>query len=94
MKIALIISMVTSALLAGIVETNNGMFLELFSYKNSTELVSKVPIFKGKIEKRNCFSTRNGQEWCKVTYSDNGMIIKGYSEKKYLDLIAQAPNNI
>jgi len=92
MKIALIISMVISALLAGIVETNNGMFLELFTYKNSTELVSKVPISKGKIEKKNCYSTRNGQVWCKVTYSDNGMLIKGYSEKKYLDIIAQAPN--
>ena len=92
MKIALIVSMVTSILFAGIVETNNGMFLELFTYKNSTEIVSTVPISKGKIEKKNCYSTRNGQEWCKVTYSDDGMVIKGYSEKKYLDIIAQAPN--
>jgi TolB-like protein len=92
MKIALIMSMVTSALLAGIVETNNGMFLELFTYKNSTEIVSKVPIAKGKIEKKNCYSTRNGQVWCKVTYTREGMVIKGYSEKKYLDIIAQAPN--
>ena len=53
MKIALIISMVTSVLLAEIVETNNGMFLELFTYKNSTEIISKVPISKGKIEKKS-----------------------------------------
>ena len=92
MKIALIISIVTSALTAGIVETNNGMFLELFTYKNSTEIISKVPISKGKIEKKNCYSTRNGQEWCNVTYTDSGMVINGYSEKKYLDIIAQAPN--
>ena len=92
MKIALIISMVTSVLLAEIVETNNGMFLELFTYKNSTEIISKVPISKGKIEKKNCYSTRNGQVWCKVTYTNEGMVIKGYSEKKYLDIIAQAPN--
>ena len=92
MKIALIMSMVTATLLAGIVETNNGMFLELFTYKNSTEIISKVPTAKGKIEKKSCYSTRNGQEWCKVTYTDNGMVIKGYSEKKYLDIIEQAPN--
>ena len=92
MKIALIISVATSALLAGIVETNSGMFLELFTNKNSTEIISKVPTAKGKIEKRNCYSTRNGEEWCKVTYTDNGMVIKGYSERKYLDIIAQAPN--
>ena len=92
MKIALIISMVTSALMAGIVETNNGMFLELFTYKNSNEIVSKVPTAKGKIEKKNCYSTRNGQEWCKVIYTNNGMVINGYSERKYLDIIAMAPN--
>ncbi|MEN8304509.1 MAG: hypothetical protein ABFQ64_10610, partial [Campylobacterota bacterium] len=92
MKIALIVSIVTSTLLAGIVETNKGMFLELFTYKNSTEIVSRVPISKGKIEKKNCYSTRNAEEWCKVTYRDGGMVINGYSEKKYLDIIAQAPN--
>lgn len=92
MKIALITSIVTSALFAGIVETNQGMFLELFTYKNSTEIVSTVSISKGKIEKNNCYSTRNGQEWCKVTYTLDGMLIKGYSERKYLDIIAQAPN--
>ncbi len=92
MKVALILSIVASSLLAGIVETNSGMFLELFTNKNSSEIVSKVPIAKGKIEKKNCYSTRNDEIWCQVTYTHEGMVIKGYSEKKYLDTIARSPN--
>ncbi|MEA3370391.1 MAG: hypothetical protein U9Q40_03555 [Campylobacterota bacterium] len=92
MKIVFTLSMIATVLSAGIIETNDGMFLELFTNKNSTEVLSKVPISKGKIEKRNCYSTRNGEEWCKVTYTDSGLTINGYSERKYLDIIERAPN--
>lgn len=92
MKIVLTLSVIASVLSAGIIETNNGMFLELFTNKGSSEILSKVPISKGKIEKKNCYSTRNGEEWCKVVYTDNGLSINGYSERKYLDIISAAPN--
>jgi len=92
MKTIFTLTIFISVLGAGIIETNNGMFLELFTHKGSSEVLSKVPIAKGKIEKKNCYSTRNNEEWCKVVYSNKGLTINGYSEKKYLDIIAKAPN--
>ena len=93
MRLIFTLSLLVSASFADIVETNQGTFLELFASKNTnSELLATVPVANGKIQKSNCYSTRNSEEWCKVLYTGSGITIKGYSNKEYLDIIEQAPN--
>ncbi len=94
MKFGLLISMITSALVAGIHETHDDTYIDVFSSKKaSSELIATVSTSKGKIERKNCFSTRRGEDWCKIVYTLEGITIKGYSDKKTLDTILAIPNS-
>ncbi|MFA6195132.1 MAG: hypothetical protein WC656_00640 [Sulfurimonas sp.] len=93
MKSALLISILTSVLLAGVVETKEGTFLEIYADDNlQSNIVANVSIDKGKLEKHNCFNTKNDTEWCKITYGYNGLFLKGYADKKSLDAIDSRSN--
>lgn len=93
MKFGLLISVVTTMLLAGIHETGSDTFIDVFSSKDSeSELIATVSTTKGKIERKNCFSTRSGDYWCKMIYTYEGITIEGYSDQKSLDLISSIPN--
>jgi len=93
MKSALLIPMLTSALLAGLVETNEGTFLELYSdYNIQSDIISKVSTEKGRLDRQRCRKTRDESEWCKVTYTLSGISVTGWSDKRSLDTIASKPN--
>lgn len=93
MKSVLLISILTSALLAGALETNKGTFLEIYANDNlQSNIVATVATDKGKLETLNCFNTKNDTEWCKITYEYNGLKLNGYSDKKSLDTIASSLN--
>ncbi len=94
MKIGLLISMVTAALFAGIHETHDDTYIDVFSSKKAgSELIATVSTTKGKIERKRCFSTRRGEEWCKVVYTLESITISGYSDKKSLDTVFAIPNS-
>ncbi len=94
MKFGLLISALTSILLAGIHETGEDTYIDIFSSRTSTsELIATVSTTKGKIEKKNCFSTRSGDDLCKVVYTLDSINIKGYIDKKSLDIISAIPNS-
>ena len=87
------LALLSSVAFAELVETNQGTFLELFASKNpASQLLATVPIANGKIQQSSCYDTRNSETWCKVLYTGGGITIKGYSNKKYLDIMQSAPN--
>ena len=93
MKSALFISILSSALLAGIIENNEGTFLQIFAQKMPrSNVVATVSTTKGKITTKRCFSTPRDGEWCKISYRHDGMTLNGFSDKKSLDTISATPN--
>jgi len=93
MKSALFISILSSALLAGIVETNEGTFLQIFAQKMPrSNVIATVSTTKGKITTKHCFRTSRDGEWCKISYRYDGMTLNGFSDKKSLDTITATPN--
>ena len=55
MKFALSIFILISVLLAGVFETKEGTFLEIYADDNlQSNIVANVSIDKGKLEKHNC----------------------------------------
>jgi len=92
MKKTILISMLSSALFAGVVQNKDGTFLEIFANKNSqSSIISTVSTSKGKIIRKNCSVNRSAEEWCKIIYSYSGMEMRGYSDKKSLDIVAALP---
>ncbi len=93
MKIGLLISMVTTVLLAGIHETHDDTYIDVFSSKKAgSELIATVSTTKGKIERKRCFTNRRSEEWCKIVYTLDSITISGYSDKKSLDTAFAIPN--
>ncbi len=93
MKSALLISILTSALLAGAFETDKGSFLEIYAGDNlQSNVVATVATDKGRLETLNCFNTNNDTEWCKISYEYNGLKLSGYSDKKSLDTVVSRLN--
>lgn len=93
MKHMLLLPLISSALLAGIVETNGGTFLEIYSDKGpQSNIVATVSTFKGRLTKKLCTNTRNDGEWCKVKYTNGEISVSGYVDKKSYDKVNAAPN--
>ena len=92
MRSVLLASLLTSALFAGIHETNDGLFLEIFEkHDPQSNIIAEVSTEKGKIEQLRCRGTRDG-DWCRVRYHNDGMVLQGWSDKHSLDAIASRPN--
>ncbi len=92
MKIILTLSLLTTALLAGLHETNEGLFLEVYEKHDSqSRIIAEVSTQKGHLEQLKCRGVRNS-EWCKIRYRSEGVILEGWSDKKSLDALTQIPN--
>ncbi len=92
MKSVILVSLIASTLLASVIETKEGDFLQIYAKKNpQADIVATVSINRGKIVKKKCFETRHG-EWCKIVYKSNGININGYSDKETLESISTAIN--
>lgn len=93
MKSVLIASMLSSVLFSAIIETGDGTFLNIYADRGpKSSVVATVSADKGKISKKHCFTIDNNEEWCKVNYKYNGLTLKGYSDKKSLDILASRLN--
>ena len=92
MKISVVLPLLISSAFAGLIQTNDGAYLELFAKRNSTELIAKVPVFRGSIDAKSCYKDRTNTTWCRTIYKDGSMQIIGFSEKKYIDKINQVHN--
>lgn len=92
MKMILTLSLLTSALLAGLHETNEGLFLEVYEKHDAqSPIIAEVSTQKGHLEQLRCRGVRNA-EWCKIRYRGEGVVLEGWSDKKSLDILAEAPN--
>lgn len=80
-------------LMAGIHETNDGRFLQLYDDNDPQSGIIAEVLINGKgLHTLKCRSPKDGIVWCKVRYSDNGINLTGWSDKKSLDAIAAVPN--
>ncbi len=94
MKKAFFLSCIgAAALMAGIHETNDGRFLQLFDDNDpQSRIIAEVRIDGTGLRTLKCRSPKDGIVWCKVQYSSNGVNLTGWSDKKSLDTIAAMPN--
>jgi len=92
MKHLLALSLLTSALLAGLHETNSGLYLQVYEdHDPQSKIIAEVSTSNGKIETMKCRGTRHG-EWCKVRYYNDNIRLLGWSDKVSLDSLATRPN--
>ena len=92
MKHLLALSLLASSLLAGLHETNSGVYLEIFEkHDPQSNIVAEVSIENGKIEQLKCRGTRNN-EWCKVRYYNDNVKLQGWADKASLDALNARPN--
>jgi hypothetical protein len=93
MKFTLSILVFASTLFSSVVETNEGTFLQIYADKDpQSNIVATVSVDKGKIDTSRCFNTRDDARWCKLTYTQNGVSINGYSDEKSLKALASRAN--
>lgn len=87
------VSMLTTALLALINETNEGRFLQIFAEHNAqSKIIAEVSTQQGKIERLSCRSIRDSSLWCEVRYRNKDVILTGWSDKKSLDAANEQPH--
>ena len=92
MRYFLALSLMITALLAGLHETNDGLFLEIFEkHDRQSRIIAEVSTDKGELETLRCRGVRT-DEWCKVRYRSAGVVLEGWSDKKSLDVITARPN--
>jgi len=92
MKHLLALSLLASSLLAGLHETNHGLYLEIFEkHDPQSKIIAEVSTENGKIEQMKCRGTRN-DEWCKVRYYNDDVRLQGWADKASLDAINARPN--
>ena len=92
MKHLLALSFLASSLLAGLHETHEGLFLEVFEkHDPQSRIIAEVSTDKGTLQQLKCRGVRN-QEWCKVRYRNEGVVLEGWSDKKSLDILNKRPN--
>lgn len=93
MKSALFVSVLASALFSGVVQTDKGTLLEIYSQRNpQSEVVATVSPDKGQLSLKQCFNSRDYGEWCRVSYRLSGININGFTDKKSYDIVAALPN--
>ncbi len=85
MKKVLFASLLAAAALYGdVIETKQGMALELFAEPNyHSAKIAQVLVDDGEVEIRRCV-TKGNESWCKVRYISKSFTLNGYSDKKSL----------
>jgi len=92
MKSIIILSLISSALLAAIVEKSNGTYVEIFSEKKMhSKIIATVSTSTGNITKKICTTNRNNEERCKVIYTNRDVNIRGYVDKRTLSVVSARP---
>jgi hypothetical protein len=92
MRSILGISLLTCSLFAGVVQTDKGSLLEVYSQRNpQSDVVATVSPDKGQLSLKQCFNSRDYGEWCKVSYAVSGVNIIGYTDRKSYETIAATP---
>jgi len=93
MKFTLLVLLFASTLFSSVIETNEGTFLQIYADKDpQSNIVATVSVDKGKIETSRCFNTRDDARWCKLTYTQNGVSINGFSDEKSLKALDSRAN--
>lgn len=83
----------SSALLAGLNETNDGRFLQIYADNDpQSTIIAEIPADQRGLRILRCRSPKEGVAWCKVQFERRGIRLKGWSDKRTLDAIAQRPN--
>ncbi len=92
MKHLLVLSFLASTLLAGLHETNEGLFLEIFEKHDAqSRIIAEVSTEKGTLERLRCRGVRN-DSWCKVRYHGVGVTLEGWSDETSLNVLQKRPN--
>ena len=92
MKKIYLLSLITSALLAGVSQTTDGTFVDIYADKDAqSSIVATVSTTKGHLIKKRCMTNRASKRWCKVEYKYDGITLHGYVEEKSLDIIYAMP---
>lgn len=93
MKKGLFISLLTSALLAGITQNSDGTFIDIYTDKDSQSNISAtVSTSKGNLVKKRCFSNRDSERWCKVKYVYKDLTLHGFVDEGSLEMVSSIPN--
>jgi hypothetical protein len=78
-------SLLTSALLAGVSQTSDGTFIDLYADRdNQSNIIATVSTAKGDLIKQRCFNTRSSKRWCKVKYVYKDLTLHGYTDEASL----------
>lgn len=88
MKKALLLSLISSAMMALVTQTSNGTYIDIYSSAdNQSEITSSVSVDKGHIIKKRCFTNSKSKRWCKVKYAYKEMSLSGYTQENLLNSI-------
>ena len=91
MKKILMAAALSSLLGADLIETKQGLFLELFADSNhQSKKIAQVSVDGGEIEIGRCV-TKGNETWCKVRYISRTFSIDGFSDKKTLLKLQSKP---
>ena len=92
MKHIFALSLIASTLLAGLHETNDGLFLEVFEKHDAqSKIIAEVSTDEGQLDVLRCRGVRE-MEWCKVRYTSSGVRLEGWSDKASLKALENKPN--
>ena len=93
MKKTVLLSLLTSALLAGVTETAEGISVDIYADKDAqSNIVATVSTSKGHLIKKRCLTNRRSKRWCKVEYKYDDIDIKGYVDEASLNIIYSKPH--
>ena len=85
MKKMILLSLLTSALIAGVSYTSDGTFVDLYADKNlQSNIIATVSTSKGDLVKKRCFTNRDNTRWCRVQYIYKDIILNGYIDESSL----------
>ena len=85
MKNIFYLSLFTSALFAGVTQTSDGTFIDLYANKdNRSNIIATVSTDKGDLIKQRCYSTRTSERWCKVKYIYKDITLHAYTDEASL----------
>jgi len=93
MKKTIFISLIASALFAGVTPTNDVSFVKIYSDKDTqSSIVATVSANKGNLVKKRCLTNRTAQRWCKVDYVYRDLTLHGYVKEEALLAMYAVPN--
>jgi len=94
MKFILPFILSISPLFSTMIEKDNDIFFNIYAGKSlQSDITATVSTSKGIVDLQRCNNTRDHGEWCKISYSYNGLKLNGFAEKEVLKFMATKPND-